>query len=182
LIFQPKTFNNEKPNILHIGTKENKNLIRLIEAIKEIPCTLTILGKISNHIECLLNSYRIEYTNLYNIKYEDVINLYCKSDILAFVSTYEGFGMPILEAQSLGRVVLTSNVASMPEVAGNGALFVNPTDISDIKSGLLRLISDKNLREELIAKGLLNTQKFSVEKIVNSYVNLYTEIIENKQL
>jgi glycosyltransferase involved in cell wall biosynthesis len=55
-----------------------------------------------------------------------VINEYNKSDILAFVSTSEGFGMPILEANAVGRVVVTSNITSMPEVANNAAHYVNP--------------------------------------------------------
>ena len=97
--------------------------------------------------------------------------------MLSFVSTYEGFGLPIIEAQACGRVVLTSNIASMPEIAKDGALLVTPMDVNDIKNGFNQLINNSKLRDELISKGLENVKRFEPKKIANQYKNLYNSII-----
>ena len=109
-----------------------------------------------------------------------MIQKYINADIVSFVSTYEGFGMPILEAQTVGRVVLTSNISPMIEVSGSGACLVNPFGVSDIKEGFKRLISDDNYRNEIIRKGLVNSQKYKPEKIANEYVKLYLNLSKLK--
>ncbi|MCL4557780.1 MAG: glycosyltransferase family 4 protein, partial [Deltaproteobacteria bacterium] len=86
--------------------------------------------------------------------------LYSGSSGLVFPSYYEGFGIPVIEAQSLGVPVLTSNTSSLPEVAGEGALYVNPHDTDDIAKGMEKLL-DGTLRDRLIEKGLKNAGRFS---------------------
>ncbi len=87
------------------------------------------------------------------------------ADIFLFPSFYEGFGMPILEAQKMGIPTITSNLSSMPEVAGeNGALFVDPNNTEDIANALGRLAEDENLRQTLIEQGRKNTEKYTWEK------------------
>jgi glycosyltransferase involved in cell wall biosynthesis len=81
-----------------------------------------------------------------------------------FPSLFEGFGLPILEAQSLGVPVMTSNYSSLPEVAGDAALYVDPTDIDAIADAMLRLSRDDALRQRLIAAGHENVKRFSWEK------------------
>ena len=173
----PKQFNTNYPNILHIGTKQNKNLNRLIMAIKDIKCHLTIIGKLDVDTESLLQNNGIKYSSKINLNNEEIIQEYIKCDMLSFVSTYEGFGLPIIEAQACGRVVLTSNIASMPEIAKDGALLVNPMDVNDIKNGFNQLINNSKLRDELISKGLENVKRFEPKKIANQYKNLYNSII-----
>ena len=80
---------------------------------------------------------------------------------MLFPSFYEGFGLPILEAQSLNIPILTSNTSSLPEIAGQGALLVNPYNIEEITLGINRITEDESLRNELIQKGLENIKKFS---------------------
>ena len=99
------------------------------------------------------------------------------ADILAFVSTYEGFGLPIIEAQAIGRVVITSNLASMPEVAGKGALFVNPFSVEEIREGIVSLIENEHDRATLIKRGLENVKRFDKEKIANQYQEIYDEFL-----
>ena len=72
--------------------------------------------------------------------------------MLTFVSTYEGFGLPILESQATGRPVVTSNVSSMPEVAGDAACLVNPYDADSIREGILRVINDDAYRKDLMGE------------------------------
>ena len=94
-----------------------------------------------------------------------------------FASTYEGFGMPLIEAQSVGTLVLTSNISSMPEVAGdNTAMLVNPFDVDSIRDGLQRILSDAAFRESCIANGYENVKRFDPVVISNMYYELYKQI------
>jgi Glycosyltransferase len=141
-----------------------------------IPCELVIVGELSESQLSHLIKSGISYRNEYHIPYERIIELYRECDLVCFASTYEGFGLPILEAQATGRPVITSCVASMPEVAGEGALLVDPLKVEEIRNAINRIISDERLRADLIAKGLENITRFSPESVANQYVELYEEI------
>jgi glycosyltransferase involved in cell wall biosynthesis len=85
---------------------------------------------------------------------------------LAFVypSLYEGFGIPVLEAGACGVPVITSNTSSLPEVAGDAALLVDPYDVDAIADAMYRLVTDEALRAELTRRGAENVKRFSWEK------------------
>lgn len=174
--YTPKKFDKENITILQIGTKKNKNVLRLIEAIKDISCKLEIVGVLDSEQLELLNKHKINYVNSVNISNEELKEKYIQSDLLAFVSTHEGFGMPIVEAQLVGRPVITSNLLSMPEVSGNGACIVNSYNVEEIKNGILKIINDDVYRETLIKNGLENAKRFDVKIISNQYADLYREI------
>jgi glycosyltransferase involved in cell wall biosynthesis len=173
---KPKKFNREKPTILHIGTGYNKNLVRLSQALSGISCKLIIIGKLSDEYLDALKTNNIDYTNEYNISYEQMLEKYEECDILSFVSTFEGFGMPIVEANAVERVVVTSNISSMPEVAGDAAYLVNPLNVDAIRSGILHVINDEMLREKLINNGRKNKLRFNADKVADMYYNLYKKI------
>lgn len=175
--YSPKIFNIQKPVILHIGTKENKNLLRVIKALVNINCHLIIVGKLSKEHYIALNNNNISFSNFFNIPYDDIVKLYHESDIISFPSLYEGFGMPILEANKAGRPVITSNICSMPEIAGDAACFVDPFDIKSINRGFLEVIYDENYREKLIQNGLKNIERFTPEKITDEYFKIYEKIL-----
>ena len=170
----PKPFNTDCPNVLHIGTGYNKNLSRLISALEGITCSLTIVGRLTDSDRKLLEKCGISYQNEYNISNERLYQLYQMCDVLSFVSTFEGFGMPIIEANSVERVVVTSNLSSMPEVAGDAAHLVDPFEEASIKQGILKVISDESYRERLITNGRRNKLRFDADVIANSYYQLYT--------
>ncbi|MEQ8925273.1 MAG: glycosyltransferase family 1 protein [Fulvivirga sp.] len=165
------------PKILQVGAMENKNIERLIAAVTDIHCELILLRDYDNILQKLLNRLKIKHKFLSNLNQEDVMRLYRGADILYFASTYEGFGMPIIEAQSQGCVVLTSNLASMPEVSGNGACLVDPYNIDSINDGLVKVISNEGYRLKLITNGYLNLKRFDIEGIKQKYLNLYKQII-----
>ncbi len=175
--FKPKEFNTEKPVILQIGTKENKNLPRLIAALKDIHCKLIIVGKLNEKQHDLLKKYTIDYENYFNIPEDELVKLYENSDIVSFVSTYEGFGMPVIEANACGRPVITSNIEPMAGIVANAALKVNPFNIEDIKNAIKAIINDEELRNKLIKNGLENVKKYRPEHIAMQYYNLYQKIL-----
>jgi len=175
--FSDYEFNTKQPNILQIGTKQNKNLECIISAIKDTPCKLTILGKLSEKQTALLEKNTIRFENQFNLDYPGVLDLYKKADMLVFASTYEGFGVPVLEAQATGRPVITSNISPMKEVAGEGALLVDPYSIDDIRNGIQQIISDPELRQSLIRKGRENLKNYSAKAVAEKYYELYKKTL-----
>lgn len=173
-LFSPKSLNIEKPIILHIGTKKNKNLDNTVIALKDINCHLRIVGKLSAKQIDLLNNSGISYSNVFNISDKELLEEYKQCDIVNFISTYEGFGMPIIEGQAIGRVVVTSNLEPMKSVADNGAIFVNPYDLDSIREGYKKAITEY---PEIVAKGIENVKRFNVNSIASQYLDLYNEII-----
>ena len=133
-----KAFNSSYPRILQIGTKKNKNLYRLIQALSEIPCHLDIIGPLDDDLLQLLKRTQIDYSQSQYLSDEEVRQKYFGCDMLTLVSTEEGFGLPIIEANAIGRVVVTSNISSMPEVADGAACLVDPFQVSSIRSGIQR--------------------------------------------
>ena len=175
-----KVFNGSKPIILHIGSAYNKNLTRSIHALKGLSCHLMVVGNPSETDRALLLEYQIEHTIVSGLTEQELVGIYRQCDILLFASTLEGFGIPILEAQATGRVVVTSNLSSMPEVAGEGACLVDPYQVASIRGGLERVIIDENFREALIKKGFENAKRFSLQEVVAKYTALYDEIYDSK--
>lgn len=176
-VFKDKDFNSEKPGILQVGTAPNKNLLRVIEALHGIPCHLDVVGKLSAEHKAALDKYKIAYSNSWNLSDEEMVRKYQESDMVVFVSTHEGFGLPILEANAVGRPVITSNISSMPEVAGDAACFVNPFDVASIRAGILQVINDKAYREQLIQNGHTNKLRYSLEISAKMYCDLYRELL-----
>ena len=174
----PREFNAEKPTILQVGTYENKNVLRLAESLQGVKCRLQIVGRLSSHQIRTLRHYGVEYSNAENISEGQIVESYKNCDLLAFVSTYEGFGMPIIEANATGRPVVTSNIMSMPEVAGDAACLVNPFDTRSIREGILRVINDQPYRESLIKNGYANAERFNPKSIASQYTKLYEELLK----
>lgn len=174
--FSPKEFNSSKPWVLQIGSGDHKNLSRLIKAIDGEHFRLLLIRGNDPIIREELEEKGIEYEWHSNISREKVYECYQKCDMVFFASEYEGFGVPILEGNAVGRPVITSNVASTPEVAGKGALIVDPYNIRDIREALLKIKEKDNLRNELIENGRKNLKRFAPNKIANKYLELYKSI------
>ena len=175
--FVHKEFNDKEPIILHIGTGWNKNIDRVILSLAGIPCHLRIVGKLSVNQHKLLQSANIEYSNVFNLSDDEIKHEYIKSDIVSFPSEYEGFGMPIIEAQKIGRIVVTSKIEPLIEVSGNAVCYVEPKDVLSIKNGFLKAIQDKTFRETTIEKGKVNVERFNITKIADQYLDLYKKLL-----
>ena len=173
-IYKEKQMDKICPVILHIGTKVNKNLINTILALKGLKCHLRIVGNLSEEYVKILLENNIDYSSCANISDEELLEEYYKCDIVNFPSLYEGFGMPIIEGQATGRVVVTSNLSPMKDVAGGSAVLVNPNDIESIRQGYLEAI---NHGESYINKGLDNVKRFSVPTITSQYFNILKSLL-----
>ncbi len=181
-VFYPsaKAFNSDCPNIVLTGSSPNKNLPRMMEAIKGLNCTVTVIGKQEQQFIDKLNECGLSYTYLQNLNREQMLEAYQKADLVMFVSTYEGFGMPIIEAQAVGVPVITSNISSMPEVAGNSAILADPYNVDNIKESVLSIINNKALRNDLIQKGFENVKRFNIDNIAAQYADVYQRIVDGK--
>lgn len=176
LIYSPLKPIKNKPNILFIGVKENKNLIRCFEALSGIECFITIVGKLKEDQMNALKQFHIDYRNVWNLSDAELNDEYYKCDIVSFCSLYEGFGMPALEANQAGRPVICSNIPVLKEVAGNSACYVDPYDVSSIRNGYLRLISDENYRISLVEMGRRNVLLYKPEVIKARWDEIYNDI------
>ena len=168
--------NSEERVLLHIGTRSNKNLENLIPAIKGIKCKLLVIGKLEPAQKQMLKDCHVEYENRWDLSREEIYQCYLMSDIVCFISRYEGFGMPIIEANAVGKPVITSNLGAMREIAGNAAILVNPYDIKDIRGAILDLLNNEELRSRLIKNGYENAKKFEPEKVADQYYELYRAV------
>ena len=102
-----------------------------------------------------------------------LIQEYQEADIINFPSLFEGFGMPIIEGQTVGRVVVTSNLSPMKEVAGNGAFLVNPLSVDEIRKAYSKIIASEDLRDLLIRRGVENSSYYAASKIAREYMQIY---------
>lgn len=172
----PKIFNKNCPTILQIGSGWHKNLEGLLESIKDIKCHIEIVGQPDKEDMKRLENYGINYTISHHISVQELIHKYEDCDILYFVSRSEGFGMPIIEAQTVGRVVLTTDEEPTKSVSNGAALLFNPEDHQAIHDGLVKIINDDKLREQLIINGYINADRYKSEYIGKLYESFYKEI------
>ena len=172
----PKSFNTARPRLLQIGTKPNKNIERVAEALEGLDCELTVIGQVSDSQRAALARHAVRFENRVGLSREELLREYQRCDLLIFASTYEGFGLPIVEANAVGRPVVTGNLLSMPEVAGDAACLVDPFDVGSIRAGIRRVIEDAEYRDRLVARGFANCERFQVDVITSQYADLYREI------
>jgi glycosyltransferase involved in cell wall biosynthesis len=174
--YSPKPFNSKLPRILQIGTKSNKNINKLVQALKFIPCELHAVGVLEQDTLQLLKENRINYVAYDNISFDDLYRLYVECDMVTFISTYEGFGLPILEACAVGRPLVTSCISPMNEIAEDAAVRVNPYNIFDIRRGILKIIEDDSFRNQLIEKGQELIKKYHIDQVQKMYDELYKSL------
>lgn len=108
---------------------------------------------------------------------EELPLLYAGARVLLYPSFYEGFGLPIIEAMSCGCPVITSNISSMPEIGGEAAIYVDPKNTEEIAQKLKLIMTDQNLRTDLIRKGFENIKRFSWEKCARETAEVYRELV-----
>lgn len=181
LTFPIKKFDkisNTIPQVLIVGTRVNKNIETTFSAVKDLPVELTIVGELSKKQLQYLKGHNIRFKNKINISELELQQIYFESDILCFPSLYEGFGLPILEAQASQVAVITSNISPTKEVAGKGAILVNPLDKNEIKKSIELLMNDAEFKKSLINSGLENIKNYSPQMIAKKYSELYKKMMQ----
>ena len=174
--YTPQAFRKTEPVLLFIGITENKNLSRVIAALKDLPGILHIIGVIPDDKKNLLEQQGLKWTNSFFLNEQELGEKYSEADIILFPSLFEGFGLPILEGQKAGRPVITSNMEPMNEIAGQGACLVDPTSITSIRSGILKVIEDAEYRDELVKQGFENIKRYNPDRISEQYAMVYNQI------
>lgn len=175
--YSPKKFNAEFPKVLHFCLTPNKNTVRVLEALEGLNVYLVLIGHLSQALKKRLSACTISHENLYDLTDVEIISAYQSADLILFPSYFEGFGMPIIEAQAIGRCVITSNIAPMTEIAADSAHLVDPFDVQSIKTGVIKIIQDEAYRESLIEKGLVNVKRFEIKHIAEQYADIYNAIL-----
>jgi len=178
----------QDPFILSVGTIEpRKNLERLLAAYSDLRQAgrrekLLLVGQLGWKYHGVLREIdRLALRNCIRIlgyvPDADLPAIYNLASVLAFPSLYEGFGLPVLEAMACGTPVLTSNCSSLPEIAGDAAVLVDPRSHDSIFEGLRRMLIDPGLREHLRAAGLRRAAQFSWAKAAAETTQLYESAI-----
>ena len=178
-----------QPYLLFISTIEpRKNINTIISAfnfLKEqykIPHQLILIGKKGWNYEpvfaAIENSpWANQIHHLNYLSNELVALFYSKADVFVYPSHYEGFGLPVLEAMTLGAAVISSNTSSIPEVTGDAAILIDPNNLIQLAEAILKVISDSQLRQELINKGKARAKLFSWERTAQETLNAYRTIL-----
>ena len=140
------------------GTGERKNLKRIKQAAKDYNLVTTFKD--------------------ITVSDEELPVLYSSARCLVYTTLYEGFGLPILESMACGTPVITSDVSSMPEIAGQAALLVNPADEEEIKKSIRRILNDKDLNSELTEKGFRRAKEFTWQKTAAETFLVYKKLMK----
>jgi glycosyltransferase involved in cell wall biosynthesis len=177
----------QAPYVLFVGTLEpRKNLIRLVRAYRravtvgDLPHRLVLAGPLGWHHHRLLAEIRAggpgEVVLTGKTAPDDLDALYRGADLFVYPSLYEGFGLPVLEAMARGVPVLCSNASSLPEVAGDAAVKLDPRSVAGLTSALGLLLADEGERRRLSAAGLERAGRFSWEQTARGTLKVYESL------
>jgi len=174
----------DAPYILYVGSIEpRKNLSRLLEAYAELRrwstrWKLLVVGarrwkssSVFKTVERLGLSPHVIFAGF--VPEQDLPALYSGASLVAFPSLYEGFGLPVLEAMACGTPVVTSNNSSLPEVAGDAAILVDPYDVAALTEAMRQVLSDTDLAAELRTRGLAQVAQFTWDRTAREVIAVY---------
>lgn len=177
--------------ILFVGVLfKRRNIDRLLEAFSflkrnaNIKHKLVIAGlkKKYFNLDKHINKYNLNADVIYigHIKQADLPLLYNAASFFVYPSLYEGFGLPVLEAMSCGKAVITSNVSSLPEIIGDAGLLINPYKTEELYGAIYRLVKDSALRENLGRLALARSKIFSWDKMAKESISIYKEAFKSQ--
>jgi len=176
--------------LLYVGNLlAHKNLRRLLRAFsliaRKMPYKLVIAGykdpryypELEAEVEALGHAEKVLFLNY--VSADELTALYAGAKAFILLSLYEGFGFPPLEAMACGCPVVVSNVASLPEVCGDAAYYIDPHDVESIAQGIHRVLTDESLKQGLIKKGLERVKLFSWEQSAREHIKIFEEVLSS---
>jgi len=180
----------DKPYILYVGSERpRKNLGRLFDAFAKLKPEFPELKLVKVGACGRCEEYRRETMmrldslgitqDVIFVDYTSDLGLahyYSSAALLAYPSLYEGFGLPPLEAMACGCPVVTSNTSSLPEVVGEAAILVNPYDTDSLARAMRQVLTDSELRDNMVKKGLEQAKKFSWEETARQTLEVYNRV------
>ncbi|MFA8299707.1 MAG: glycosyltransferase family 4 protein [Hyphomicrobiales bacterium] len=178
-----KSFSQGKPYFVYVGAQHpRKNIVKLFESFDlfiekhKLDFRLVMVGsrkrwtkEIQDAFDNMKNSEKIIFTGRLDNK--DLFNVVAGAEALTYISYFEGFGIPVIEAFNCDVPVITSNLTSLPEVAGEGALLINPFDVNEIANAMYKIATNEELRKDLIAKARIQRKKFSWQQSADNLYN-----------
>ncbi|MEA5502234.1 glycosyltransferase family 1 protein [Halotia wernerae UHCC 0503] len=182
-------YNFSQPYLLFVSTIEpRKNIITIITAFNvlkkkyKLDHQLVLIGKKGWNYEPIFaaignSPWKNQVHHLDYLSNELVALFYSKADVFVYPSHYEGFGLPVLEAMTLGAPVVSANTSSIPEVTGDAAILIDPNDPIQLAEAILKIISDSQLRQELINKGKERAKLFSWSRTAKETLKAYRTLI-----
>ncbi|MGC2694339.1 MAG: glycosyltransferase family 1 protein [Candidatus Angelobacter sp.] len=182
-----RTYAIRPPFILYVGRiQARKNLPRLVEAYARVKKTglaanLVIVGKRDWQSERLLYTIRelgLESSVMFTgfVPFDDLPLFYNAAELFVFPSFFEGFGLPVIESMASGVPTITSFGSSLEEVAGDGALLIDPYDTNSIAAALEKVLGDQTLRQQLISRGLQRASQFGPDDLANKTLAAYRSV------
>jgi len=188
--FSHINYDDKERYILFVGSlSPRKNIMRLIKAFEvmtlEDDIVLKIVGNFSNIFTLSKEEQEIlqkarenkKIIFLENIGNQKLVELYQKAMIFIFPSTYEGFGLPPLEAMACGTPVISSNIAPLSEVCGDAAIYIDPYSVKDIADTMSTLLEDVVLQNDLIKKGFHRVKQFTWDTSAKKYIEVFKKVL-----
>lgn len=181
----------ERPYLFSLGTVQpRKNYSRVIRSLKHLrdagyDLDLVIAGGrgwLEDDIHTTIQKMHLQdHVHLIGFADDaDLPALYANAEVVVFPSLYEGFGFPVLEGMVYGTPVVTSNLSSLPEVAGDAALLVDPYDVDAITAAIRQILEDTNLRQTLIERGHHQVRQFTWERTARQLNEIYERVLAMK--
>lgn len=167
---------NPRPVVLLMGTWPNKNVPRSAEALQGLDVQVELVGPVEAPMRALMDAALPGWVHHERLDDQQVVEVLRRCDVLLFPSTQEGFGLPIVEAQAVGRPVVTSALPPMSEVAGDAACLVDPYDVAAVRAGVQRVLGDPAYAAGLVEAGLVNARRFSPDDIAEQYAAIYRAV------
>lgn len=180
----PRPVGDGRLRLLAVGSLQpRKNILRLIAAVRLLaerrPVHLSLIGPEGYQARAITDAVgsgaSVEFLGY--VSQARLIQAYRTADIFVYPSIYEGFGLPVIEAMACGTPVVTSTGGSLPEVAGDAAVVVNPTDVVAIAAGIARVADDGALRSRLMQEGRLRARQYTWPDAAGALLGVYRELV-----
>ena len=161
------------PEVLIVGTAPNKNVARALAALAGLDVRATVIGPID---AAIARAAPVPITRHVRVNDSEMLAAYRRAHVVLFPSLYEGFGLPIAEAQAIGRPVVTSDRAPMRDTAGGAAWFVDPLDVGSIAAGVRAALAPSSERDHRLAAARVNAARFDPGSIATQWEALYRRV------